>query len=312
MSWGERLADFGYGAGWRLVRTLPEGVAAGLFRGAADLAARREGPGARQLRANLARVVPKAGPAELDDLVRQSLRSYARYWMEAFRLPTMDHAALHAEIGATMTGNEYIVAALAEGNGAVMALAHSGNWDAAGVWMAREHGKFTTVAERLKPESLYNRFVNYRESLGFEIIPATGGDKNPAAVLVERLRQNKLICLLADRDLTPAGIPVNFFGEKTRMPGGPAYLAARTGAPLIPVGCWFTDHGWGLRMHPPVKVDGVRGVPAATQALADVLAADIAAHPADWHMLQKLWISDLTEQGQRELAVEDAPRGRRR
>ncbi|GAA3013546.1 phosphatidylinositol mannoside acyltransferase [Actinokineospora diospyrosa] len=312
MSWGERLADLGYGAGWRLVRTLPEGAAAGLFRGVADLAARREGPSTRQLRANLARVVPLAGPAELDDLVRQSLRSYARYWMEAFRLPSMDHAAVHAEIGATMTGNEYIVAALAEGNGAVMALAHSGNWDAAGVWMVGEHGKFTTVAERLKPESLYNRFVSYRESLGFEIIPATGGDKNPAAVLAERLRQNKLICLLADRDLTPAGIPVNFFGEKTRMPGGPAYLAARTGAPLIPVGCWYTDHGWGLRIHPPVKVDGVRGIPAATQALADVLAADIAAHPADWHMLQKLWISDLTEQGQRELAVEEAPRGRRR
>ncbi|SER95010.1 phosphatidylinositol mannoside acyltransferase [Actinokineospora terrae] len=311
MSWGERLHAAGYGAGWRLVKTLPEGAATALFRGGADLAARRAGPGAQQLRANLARVVPKAGPAELDDLVRQALRSYARYWQEAFRLPAMDHAAVHAEIDATMTGNEYITAALAEGNGAVLALTHSGNWDAAGVWLAREHGRFTTVAERLKPESLYERFVEYRASLGFEIIPATGGDKNPAVVLAERLRQNKLICLVADRDLTPAGLPVTFFGAKTRMPSGPAYLAARTGAALIPAGCWFTDHGWGLRLHPPIKVDGVRGVKAATQALADVFAADIAAHPADWHMLQKLWIEDLTEARQRELSTGEEPRGRR-
>ncbi|PPK67368.1 phosphatidylinositol mannoside acyltransferase [Actinokineospora auranticolor] len=310
MNWGERLQTGGYGLGWKLVRALPHGTAAGLFRAGADLAARREGAGSRQLRANLARVVPQAGPAELDDLVRQALRSYARYWMEAFRLPSMDHADIHRRIGATMTGNEYVTAALAEGNGVVLALGHSGNWDAAGVWLVGEHGRFTTVAERLRPEALYEKFVAYRESLGFEIVPATGGDKNPAVVLAERLRQNGLVCLLADRDLTPAGLPVNFFGEQTRMPAGPAYLAARTGAALLPVGTWYTDDGWGLRIHPPVKVDGVRGIPAATQALADTLAADIAAHPADWHMLQKLWLADLPAD-RRAALTDGAPRGRR-
>ncbi|MGW5054592.1 phosphatidylinositol mannoside acyltransferase [Actinokineospora sp. NPDC004072] len=293
MTRGERLADAGYAAGWRLVRMLPEPVAAGLFRAGADLAARRAGPGVLRLRRNLARVVPQAGPAELDDLVRAALRSYARYWMEAFRLPSMDHAAIKRRMDETATGTEYLDKALADGNGAVMALTHSGNWDVAGVWLARTHGRFTTVAERLKPESLYHRFVAYRESLGFEVVPATGGDRNPAVVLAERLRENKVVCLLADRDLTPNGRPVTFFGAQTKMPAGPAYLAARTGAALLPVGCWFTDDGWGLRIHPPIPVAGVRAVPSATQALADVLAADIAAHPADWHMLQDLWLEDI-------------------
>lgn len=301
MSWGHRLADWGYAAGWRLVRVLPEGVARGLFRFGADLAARREGPGTKQLRANLARVVPQAGPSELDELVRQALRSYARYWMEAFRLPSMDHGEVHAAIDAEMTGKENLSAALAEGNGVILALPHSGNWDAAGVWLVGTHGKFATVAERLKPDSLYHRFVEYRESLGFEILAASGGDRTPAAVLAERLRANGIVCLLADRDLTTAGIPVTFFGERTRMPAGPAYLAAKTGAALIPAGLWFTEDGWGLRLHPPIRVSGADGVQAATQALADVLAADIAAHPADWHMLQKLWVSDLSAVRQKAL-----------
>ncbi|GLZ41145.1 lipid A biosynthesis lauroyl acyltransferase [Actinokineospora sp. NBRC 105648] len=310
MNWGDRVAATGYGLGWQLVRALPHGVGRTLFRAGADLAARREGDGVQQLRTNLARVVPQAGPAELDDLVRQAMRSYARYWLEAFRLPSMDAKAVYAEIDATMTGKEYISAALAEGNGVVLALPHTGNYDAAGVWLVGEHGRFTTVAERLKPESVYEKFVAYRESLGFEILPATGG-KNPAVVLAERLRGNGLVCLLADRDLTPAGIPVTFFGERTRMPAGPAYLAARTGAALLPAGLWFTDDGWGLRIHPPVKVDGVRGIAVATQALADVLAADIATHPADWHMLQKLWISDLSAERQAALASREEPRRRR-
>ncbi|MBC6448619.1 phosphatidylinositol mannoside acyltransferase [Actinokineospora xionganensis] len=293
MSFGHRLADWGYAAGWRLVRVLPEGIARGLFRFGADLAARRGGPGTLQLRANLARVVPQAGPSELDELVRQALRSYARYWMEAFRLPSMDHSEVHAAIDAEMTGKENLSAALAEGNGVILALPHSGNWDAAGVWLVGTHGKFATVAERLKPDSLYHRFVAYRESLGFEILASSGGSRLPSEVLAERLRANGIVCLLADRDLTTAGIPVTFFGERTRMPAGPAYLAAKTGAALIPAGLWFTEDGWGLRLHPPIRVSGADGVQAATQALADVLAADIAAHPADWHMLQKLWVADL-------------------
>jgi KDO2-lipid IV(A) lauroyltransferase len=311
MSWGERLAEWGYAVGWRLVRVLPSNVARGAFRAGADLAARRQGPGTRRLRANLARVVPQAGPDELDELVREALRSYARYWMEAFRLPSMDHGEVYRGVAAEATGTENLSAALDEGNGAILALPHSGNWDAAGVWMVGLHGGFTTVAERLKPESLYHRFVAYRESLGFEIVPASGGDRPPSEVLVERLRANGIVALLADRDLTPSGVPVTFFGEQTRMPAGPAYLAAKTGAALLPLGLWFTEDGWGVRVHPPIRVSGTEGIAAATQALADVLAADIAAHPADWHMLQKLWISDLSDERQEALAAREEPREQR-
>jgi lauroyl/myristoyl acyltransferase len=302
MSLGERLAVLGYSAGWKLVRIMPESWARPLFDFAADRASRRNGPSTRQLRANLARVVPQAGPAELDELVRQSLRSYARYWREAFRLPSMDLKAVYDSCDALVSGQENLDAALAQGHGAVAALPHSGNWDMAGVWLVGHSGTFTTVAERLNPESLYQRFIDFRETLGFEVLPLTGGDRAPARVLAERLRENKVVCLLADRDLTSTGVPVTFFGEQTMMPAGPAHLAATTGAALLPVGLWFTEDGWVFRIHPPIRVAGTARVPAATQALADIFAADIAAHPTDWHMLQKLWLADLPESRQRALA----------
>lgn len=290
---GGRLADLGFGAGWRLAGMLPDSTAAALFRFGADRAFRRDGAGVRQLRRNLARVVPRAGDDELDELVRAGVRSYARYWCEAFRLPSTDLDALYQRVDPHIAGQEYLEKALADGNGAIVSLSHSGNFDVAGVWVARRLGGFTTVAERLRPESLYRRFVAYRESLGFEIVPLTGGERHPFVVLSQRLRANKVVCLVSDRDLTSTGVPVTFFGEQTRMPGGPALLAARTGAALLPVGSWFTEDGWSFRIHPPVKVAGKAGVPAATQAVADVFAGDIAAHPVDWHMWQQLWLTDL-------------------
>jgi phosphatidylinositol dimannoside acyltransferase len=253
--------------------------------------------------------VPQAGEAELDELVRLAVRSYARYWREAFRMPSLDQEELYAELDRTMTGVENLDAALAEGRGAVIALPHCGNWDMAGVWLVGHCGTFTTVAERLKPESLYRRFIAFRESLGFEVVPLTGGERNPALVLAERLRANQVVCLLADRDLTAGGVPVTFFGERTLMPAGPAHLAATTGAALIPAGLWFTEDGWVIRLHPPIRVSGTAGVPAATQQIADVFAADIAAHPTDWHMMQQLWLADLPESRQKALRRVLARRG---
>ncbi|MBB5954250.1 KDO2-lipid IV(A) lauroyltransferase [Saccharothrix tamanrassetensis] len=297
----ERLADLGFAAGWRVVRLLPEKWAVALFDRGADWASRRAGGGVQQLRANLRRVVPRAGEAELDELVRLSVRSYARYWREAFRLPSMDLKAVYESCDRSFSGVENLEAALAAGNGVVLALPHCGNWDMAGVWLVEKLGTFTTVAERLRPESLYRRFIAFRESLGFEVVPLTGGDRNPAVVLAERLRANQPICLLADRDLTAGGVPVTFFGERTMMPAGPAHLAATTGAALLPVGLWFTEDGWVVRIHPPIRVSGTGGVPAATQSIADVFAADIAAHPTDWHMFQQLWLADLPESRQKAL-----------
>lgn len=292
MSFGQRMSELGYAAGWRLIRRLPPGVTGAAFALGADFAARRAGPGARRLRGNLARVVPRADEAELDELTRRALRSYARYWHELFRLPAMDHAAIRAKVDQQISGVEYLDAALAEGNGAVLVLPHSGNWDAAGLWMVGYAGSFTTVVERLKPESVYRRFVAFRESLGFEIVPASGGTGS-FRLLLDRLRENKVLCLVGDRDLTGTGIEVSFFGQPTKMPGGPARLAASTGAALLPVGMWFTEDGWGVRIHPRIRVTSRSEVPAATQATADIFAGDIAAHPTDWHMMQTLWATDF-------------------
>lgn len=282
------LSDWGYAAGWRLVRAMPEFVARNVFDAGAQYAARGSGP--EQLRKNLARVIGEPPERVPGKLIRASVASYARYWREAFRLPTMDHEALGRQL--SVTDIERVWAALDAGRGAILALPHSGNWDMAGVWLVQNHGTFTTVAERLKPESLYNRFVAYRESLGFEVVPLTGGDRPPFGVLLERLRDNRVVCLMADRDLSRNGVQVNFFGEPTRMPAGSAKLAIATGAALLPVHCWYERDGWGMQVYP--EVDTSSGdVTVVTQALADQFARNIAAHPADWHMMQPQWLADL-------------------
>ncbi|GFG69181.1 lipid A biosynthesis acyltransferase [Mycolicibacter senuensis] len=284
--------DAGFAAGWMMVRALPEFVARNAFDVGALFAARGGGP--EQLRKNLARVLGVA-PAEVPSgLMRASLASYARYWREAFRLPAMDHAELARRLHDSVQGEQHLEAALRAGRGAVLALPHSGNWDMAGVWLAQTHGGFTTVAERLKPESLYRRFLDFRESLGFEVLPLSGGERPPFDVLTERLGANGLVCLMADRDLTRNGVAVEFFGETTRMPAGPAKLALATGAALLPAHCRFDGAGWGIRIHPPLEC-GSDDVGVITQALADTFAEGIAAYPQDWHMMQPQWVVDLPE-----------------
>ncbi|MFD0361218.1 phosphatidylinositol mannoside acyltransferase [Nocardia sp. GCM10030253] len=305
MSIGERIGAAGYAAGWRLVRALPDSTARGLFDWGADRATRNGGP--EQLRRNLARVTGVPPEQVPDELLRASMRSYARYWREAFRLPSMDHVALGAKL--TVDGVENLEAALARGDGAVLVLPHSGNWDMAGVWLVQNHGGLATVAERLKPESLFERFVAYRESLGFEVFPLTGGEQPPFVELAARLRDNKAVCLMGERDLTGRGVPVTFFGETTWMPAGAAKLAIETGAALIPVHLWFTvdtdgREGWGMKTEAPLDVSG--GVAAATQALADRFAANIAEHPADWHMLQPQWENDLSPERRARIAEAQA------
>jgi len=307
MSLGERFADAGYAAGWRLVRALPDGLARRAFDRGGEWAARDGGP--VQLRRNLARVLGVTPERVPDDLMRASMRSYARYWREAFRLPAMDHAAIGSSELMPVQGVPYLDAAIERGRGVIFVLPHSGNWDMAGVWLVQNYGGLSTVAERLKPESLFERFVAYRQSLGFEVFPLTGGAQPPFATLAQRLRENRIVALMGERDLTGRGVPVDFFGERTWMPAGAAKLAVETGAALMPVHAWFTvaedgTEGWGLRTEQALDVSG--GIAATTQALADRFAAGIAEHPADWHMLQPLWESDLSPQRRARIAEEQA------
>ena len=294
----DRAVALGYSTGWTVVKAMPRRLSERAFRAAADMATVRNGGGTRQLRKNLRRVVgPAMSELRMDALVGEALRSYSRYWLETFRLEAMDHAAVAASFEQNMIGKEHIDAGLARGKGVVLALPHSGNWDASGIWLVHHSGPFTTVAERLRPEAVFDRFVAYRESIGMEVIALTGGQRPPTDVLAERLRANRVVCLLADRDLSRNGIEVSFFGEPARMPAGPALLAAMTGASLHAVHSYFVGDGWGHTVSPPIELPEGHlreKVIAGTQRLADLFAEGIAQRPADWHMLQRLWLADLS------------------
>jgi KDO2-lipid IV(A) lauroyltransferase len=290
----DRLVEFGYAAAWRLVRALPVPAARALFNAAADRGFRGNGPGTQRLRRNLRRVVgPDLPDAELEQLVRAGLRSYARYWLEAFRLPSQSRAQMLA--GFRMVEAEEFHAVLAQGDGIIVALPHLANWDAAAAWAVAHGHRLVTVAERLKPEAVFDQFVAYREKLGLEVLPLTGGQRPPLDVLAERVKQGYAAVLLGDRDLSARGVEVQFFGGRARMPPGPALLAMRTGAPLYAADLWFTPTRTDCsirRIELPDPSEGALDVRTRliTQRLADAFAAGIADHPQDWHMLQKLWL----------------------
>jgi KDO2-lipid IV(A) lauroyltransferase len=282
----QRAVDLAFALGWALVRRLPEPVVTWLFTRAADLVVRRDGSGVRRLRGNLAVVRPDASAEELDALVQAGMRSYLRYWQEAFRLPDWSDQRI---VGRVRTVNEERLRdAHAAGKGVICALPHLANYDHAGAWAGRTGMPVSTVAERLRPESLFDRFVAYRAKLGMEVLPLTGSDEHVFGVLAERLRAGGFVCLVADRDLSERGVPVEFFGRKSRMPAGPAALSVRTGAPLIPATLHYDGPDLVITFHP--AIDRTGGPAAMTQRCADAFATGIAAHPQDWHMLQRIFL----------------------
>jgi KDO2-lipid IV(A) lauroyltransferase len=292
-----RMVDSAYAAGWAVVRGMPERLARRQFDALADTVWARHGKGVARLESNLRRVLGStSSERQVRRVTHLGVRSYFRYWCEVFQLPRMKQADI---IGRMHCEDEWrLREAVAAGRGMILVLPHMGNWDHAGAWLAGTGVPFTTVAERLEPESLFARFVEFRESLGMEVIPLTGGERPPYAVLADRLRAGGTLCLLGDRDLTATGIEVDFFGSAARMPAGPAALAHDTGAALLPVTLHYPDRrDWGARIHPQVVVPptGERAdrIRVMTQNVADAFAEGIADHPQDWHMLQRVWVDDL-------------------
>jgi lauroyl/myristoyl acyltransferase len=196
---------------------------------------------------------------------------------------------------------ELLAADVAEGRGAVVALPHAGNWDAAGAWVAATGWPLSTVAERLRPEGVYERFLAFRQRLGMEILPTHGGERPAFDVLVDRLRAGAVVPLLADRDLSARGVEVEFFGGRTRMPAGPALLAIRTGAPLYVASMWYEPDAACASIDGPLELPDATSAPldqrvrTLTQRIADGLAAGIARHPEDWHMLQRMWLDQRAD-----------------
>jgi KDO2-lipid IV(A) lauroyltransferase len=292
-----RLTGAGYALGWSAICRVPEPWAASAFRFFADIAWRRQGKSVRLLEGNLLRVLgPDADGAELRALSQEAMRSYARYWLEIFRLPVIPRESLVS--GMDENGHvDEMLGHLANGRGVVIPLPHMGNWDQAAVWViGRGISTITTVMERLEPESLYERFLAFRQDLGMEVLPASGGS-SPFGVLAQRLRRGGLVVLPSDRDVTGGGVEVDFFGERALMMGGSAALAVQTGAALMPATLWFTEDRWGVHIHEeiPVPAVGDRWQKAAemTQQVARCFERGIREHPADWHMLQRVFMSDL-------------------
>ncbi|MEJ5996873.1 phosphatidylinositol mannoside acyltransferase [Corynebacterium sp. H130] len=277
------FAAIGYISAWKVLGLLPVELVRRGFEFVATLVARKH-DAVRQLSRNLGRVVDKP-EAE----VAPAMRSYARYWAEAFCLPSFDRARLWERLDQNVQGRRHLRASLDQGKGVVLTLPHSGNWDMAGVWLVGYAGQFTTVAERLKPEVLFDAFVEFREGLGFEVLAHTGGKQAPFDRLQEVLREGGIVCLLGERDLKGRGVPTSFFGEATTFPAGPAQLALSTGAALHTVSSYFTPSGWSFEISSPLEVDDLDSTVAR---IARNFEDDIAAHPEDWHMLQSLWLAD--------------------
>ncbi|MEU6714784.1 phosphatidylinositol mannoside acyltransferase [Nonomuraea sp. NPDC046802] len=292
----DRVVAAGFAAGWTLVPLLPERPTAAVFRFLADRVWSRRGKSVRRLESNLARVTGlDVDSREVRELGKAGMRSYFRYFHEIFRLPSMKTEEIVRR--SHVIGAEHVHTNVAAGRGVVLALPHMGNWDQAGAWLVGVGHPFATVAERLRPESLFRRYVAFREGLGMEVLPLTGGDGHNFGTLATRVRKGGVVCLPAERDLTKSGVEVRFFGATTKVPAGPPLLAVQTGAALLPAILYNVGDDWGIHIHEEIAVpsEGSRQekVAAVAQSLADVFEKGISEHPEDWHMMQRLWLEDL-------------------
>lgn len=299
-----QLSVLGFKLGWSAIRTMPSPAAYALFNRIADLAVLRNGTGVKRLRSNYARVRPELGPRELDALVHAGMRSYMRYYCEAFRLPTLRREELDRAVVAT--GTEAPAAVCAEGGTAVVFVGHLGNFDLAAAWSAHHIAPVTTVAERLEPEELFQEFVAFRNSIDMDIIPLTGGDDPFASLLRVARTGGRVIALASDRDLTRNGVEVELLGHRARMAKGPAVLSLMTGAPLhaatvryepAPAGEGLGGYRTVIDMGPALtpRVAGTTAQKAQDliQQCADHLAGTIREHTSSWHMLQRVFVEDL-------------------
>ncbi len=292
----------GLRAGFAAVRALPAPAAYRLFDLIADLSTRRGGKGVDRLRSNYARVRPELGDRDLDALVKAGMRSYLRYYCNAFRLSGRSQEELAAAV--RMEGDEPVREALAAGTGCVAFLGHLGDWDSGGAWSSGHLAPVTTVAERLEPEEVFRDFLEFRESLGMTIIPLTGAG-DPFVALKQAIGRGEFVALLADRDLTRNGVEVDLCGHRARMAKGPAVLSVMTKAPLFTATVWFED----APALPSGKRVVIQMTPVATpeegstrdkvqvmvQACADLLGDAIVRHTEDWHMLQRIFVDDLDD-----------------
>ena len=281
-----------YRLGSRVARALPESAPDPLSRAAAPLLAAGLGGRRRMVARHLRRVHGEVGEAVLRREVRRSFASYARYWLESFRVPDRTPEELVA--GMTCDGFEHVEAARAAGRGVILALPHLGGWEYGGAWVGALGHPVSVVVEPLEPPELFRWFADFRARLGMEVLPLGPG---VSGAVLRALGENRVVCLLCDRDLVGDGPEVTFFGERTTLPAGPVTLGLRSGAPVLPTAVYFDGPNRHRgRVGPPLDLER-RGrlrddVAAGTQRLATALEGLITAAPEQWHLLQPNWPSD--------------------
>ncbi len=282
-----------YRAAALAARGVPESLLPGSERLVGSLGARFM-PGRRaQVERNIARLYGRdLAPEVVDGIVRDTFTSYARYWIESFRLPGTPPEVLDA--GVTITGFDAVTDAREQGRGVIIALPHLGGWEWAAFWLAQfREIPVTAVAEAIEPPELAEWFVSLRASLGMELVALGPGAGTACA---RALRRNRVLCLVCDRDLAGDGVEVTFFGEKTTLPAGPATLALRSGAPLVTAAPYYDGRRHRFVVDEPVDTTRQgklrEDVQRITAELARRMETLIRAAPYQWHLLQPNWPSD--------------------
>lgn len=276
---------------WKGLRILPEASAYKIFDSLANRAYKKNGKRVKRLRSNYLAVRPKASKEEIEVLVKGGLKSSMRYWCDTFRISDWSRQRVATTVS-TIDAHLFYEGAKS-GRGLIVALPHAGNWDHAGLYFCSEGVKVHTVAEHLKPDRLFRKFLSHREAMGMTVLDL---NRDVIDELEEFLNQGLLVALVADRDLSRSGIEVNFFNRKARMPAGPALLALRTEADLITAYVSYSDKGICVKFKGPFEVNRNNSekdeVQRITQVLANAFAEDISENPTSWHMQQRIFIDD--------------------
>jgi KDO2-lipid IV(A) lauroyltransferase len=276
---------------WRLIGILPERLAYGLANKIADYLYKKNGKGVKRLRSNYARVEPFMSEADLDQLTKAGMRSYLRYWIDTFRLNKWSKERIVSTT--TVVNEELLRDPIASKKGCLVVLPHAGNWDHAAAYFCSTGINLTTVAEKLKPEQIFLKFLDYRQSIGIEVLHT---EEKVLPILLDRLQSGKLVALVADRDLSKNGILVDFFDGVAKMPSGPARLILDSNSAFISAFIIYSATGINIEFKNigPIPTEGSveERVAKLTQLMADNFAAGIKSSPVDWHMLQRIWTDE--------------------
>lgn len=289
-----RLVDFGYWLGWNALWIMPTRWAFFLFDKAAQIVWYREVKPIKQLELNLARVLAcNVSDRRIRPLSLQTMQSYMRYYCETFMLPRWSDEQL---LGRVRSENSEVVLEALKTGGAVLTLPHLANWDWAGAWAARYFGSLCTVAERLRPEGVFQKFLKARESRGITLM-ALSGEGGTYEYLREHVNQGRLVALLGDRDVAKSGMSNEFFGHRASLPIGAALLALDTGRPLFTCAPWYDGENLVITFDTEVVFDRspvqgrnrLRRAQEITKLVAANFEKHISAHPENWHQLQPVW-----------------------